>query len=117
MHRDRAKEREVLGHFESLLAATQEDRKVPRAQRLKELDAMIEGCKKRIVEARDSLARNEPELWRLVKIRTQIQMECPACVMIELEGGYTSTLGVIHTYRGGCKHAESVPGEFGPDDL
>jgi hypothetical protein len=29
---------------------------------------------------------------------------CSACRKIEEQGGYTSTLGVVHTYSEGCKH-------------
>lgn len=60
MIRDRAKEREILAHFES------------------------------------EQARSES--------RSESDEECPACAKIRVEGGYTSTLGVVHTYTKGCQH-------------
>jgi hypothetical protein len=30
---------------------------------------------------------------------------CEACKRIAEKGGYTSTLGVVHTYERGCRHA------------
>lgn len=40
--------------------------------------------------------------------------ECAACKKIAETGGYTSTLGVVHTYRGRCKHAsEKAPDSSG----
>lgn len=105
MRRDREEEREVLAHFETEAAITSVVKPLPYEARMRELNALIGTTKDRLHKAREDVNRYETELWRLVTLRTQIEMECPACRVISEEGGYTSTLGVQHTYRGGCLHA------------